>query len=278
MLRIASANVNGIRAATRRGLPDWIEARTPDVVALQEMRCAPDQVPTEAVGDYHLTYHAGDRAGRNGVALLTRVAPTAVREGFGHESDPQGRYLEADLDLPGLRLRVGSVYVPKGAPATGRNADPEHYRRKMRFLASFRRHLDRTRKEAAAAGREFLVLGDFNIAHERADVKTWKNQRNAPGFLPEEREWFGSVLGPRRLHDVVRDLHPHGPGPYSWWSWRGQAWANDAGWRIDYHLASPGLAARAVTGGTDREDSYEGRMSDHSPVVVDYRPDPVSRH
>lgn len=270
MLRIATANVNGIRAATRRGFRAWLDERRPDVVALQEMRCATEQIPDGVFDGYHLAFHSGERAGRNGVALLTRAEPVSVRYGFGHASDPEGRYVEADLDLPQLPLRIGSVYVPKGAPNTGRGADPAHYRRKMSFLSSFRNYLTKTRRDAAAAGRELIVMGDVNIAHERADVKTWKNQRNSPGFLPEEREWFGSLLGPRRLHDVVRHLHPDQEGPYSWWSWRGQAWANDAGWRIDYHLATPGLAGRAVRGGTDREATYEGRVSDHSPVVVDY--------
>ncbi|MFV0406679.1 MAG: exodeoxyribonuclease III [Propioniciclava sp.] len=270
MLRIASVNVNGIRAATRRGFRRWLDARTPDIVGIQEMRCAPDQVPPESVAGYHLAFHSGEQAGRNGVAVLSRVAPTTVREGFGHPSDPQGRYVEADLDLPGLALTIGSVYVPKGAANTGRDADPAHYRRKMRFLASFRRYLTQARLDATAKNREFLVVGDFNIAHEPADVKTWRNQRNAPGFLPEEREWFGSILGPRRLHDVVRRLHPDTEGPYSWWTWRGQAWTHDTGWRIDYQLATPGLSAKVITAGTDRDPSYEARMSDHAPVVVDY--------
>lgn len=271
MLRVASANVNGIRAATRRGFREWLDDRQPDVVGVQEMRCAPDQVPPEAVEGYCLTFHPGDRAGRNGVAVLTRTPPSAVRLGFGHTSDPQGRYVEIDYETDDVALTIGSVYVPKGAAQTGRDADPDHYRRKMRFLASFGRYLDRARKQAIAGGREFLVMGDFNIAHQPVDVKTWRNQRNAPGYLPEERAWFGSLLGPRRLHDVVRDLHPDEDGPYSWWSWRGQAWTTDAGWRIDYQLATPGLTERAVRAGTDREGSYEARVSDHAPVVVDYR-------
>ena len=271
MLRIASFNVNGIRAAQRRGIGDWLEEARPDIVAVQEMRSPAAAVPERVFGEHHLDYHEGNLAGRNGVALASRVPPSAVRHGFGHRaSDAEGRYIEADYDLDGLRLTVGSVYVPKGATWAGPDADPAKYRRKMRFLASFRSYLTRARRDAAREGREFLVMGDFNIAHTPHDLKAWKTNQRSEGFLPEEREWFGSILGPRTLVDVVRRLHPDEPGPYSWWSWRGQSFTNDAGWRIDYHLASAGLAERAATGGTHRAPTYEARISDHAPVVVDY--------
>ena len=113
-------------------------------------------------------------------------------------------------------------------------------------------------------------MGDFNIAHTRLDLRNWRTSRNAVGFLPEERDWFASILGPRTLVDVVRGLYPDTDGPYSWWSWMGNAFNNDVGWRIDYHLATPALARAAIAAGTDRADSYEARMSDHAPVVVDY--------
>lgn len=271
MLRVASFNVNGIRAAERRGFRTWLDARQPDIVALQEMRCPLDQLPADALTGYHLSYHPGVLAGRNGVALLTRVKPTAVRSGFGHTaSDAEGRYLEADLDLDGVSLRVGSLYLPKGATVDGPAPDPAKYRRKMRFMASFRAYLTRARREAAKAGREFLVAGDFNIAHTPQDLKNWRTNQRSEGFLPEERAWFGSILSPRTLVDVVRSLHPQADGPYSWWSWRGQAWTTDTGWRIDYQLATAALARAAIAAGTDRDASYEARMSDHAPVVVDY--------
>lgn len=270
MLRIASFNVNGIRAAERRGFGRWLAATAPDVVGLQEVRCTPAQVPSEVMAGYHLTYHPGELAGRNGVALMTRVPPSSVRLGFGHRSDLEGRYIEADLEIGGVGLTVGSVYVPKGATWAGPDADPAKYRRKMRFLASFRAYLTRARRAAARAGREFLVMGDFNIAHTERDLRNHRSNRNSEGFLPEEREWFGSVLGPRTLIDVVRRTNPEAEGPYSWWSWRGQAFANDVGWRIDYQLASPGLARAAVAADTHRAATYDERMSDHAPVVVDY--------
>lgn len=266
-LRIASANVNGIRAAMRRGFGDWLDDRRPDVVALQEVRCPVADLPELPTG-WHLTLDPGTIPGRNGVAVLSRERPAAARTGIGHHAwADEGRYLE--VDLPGLT--VASLYLPKGARPLDGPEDEAKFRRKLRFMASLARQLTESRRAAIKAGREFLVMGDFNVAHTEQDLKNWRTNRTNPGFLPAEREWFASILSPRTLVDVVRGLHPDGSGPYSWWSWRGQSFANDTGWRIDYHLASPGLAARAIAGGTDREPSYEARMSDHSPVVVDYR-------
>ena len=295
MLRVATFNVNGIRATRRRGFDDWLATRAPDVVALQEVRCPVPALPDGVFADYHLSYDAGQLAGRNGVAVLTREAPTAVRcwgagalvrapgdahvelrepgdagplarelKAFAHE----GRYLEVDLaEHP---LTVASLYLPKGAsPDAGPDAE-RSYRRKLRFLDGFARHLTVTRRAAARAGREFVVMGDFNIAHTRQDIRQWRGKSRSPGFLPEERAWLDSVLGPRRLVDVVRSLHPGEDGPYSWWSWIPGSFENDSGWRIDYQFATPGLARTAVAAGTDREATASERMSDHAPVVVDY--------
>lgn len=270
-MRVATVNVNGIRAATRRGFAGWLAARDCDLVAVQEVRSPTTLVPPEALSGYHFSYHPGERAGRNGVGLLSRTPPLEVRHGFGNAAfDDEGRYLEADLDLGGWRLTVGSLYLPKGGRTDDTPAELARYRRKLRFLRSFRPYLTRARLAAAAKGREFLVMGDFNIAHTRYDLRNWRSNQRSIGFLPEERAWFASVLGPRTLVDVVRRLHPEAEGPYSWWSWMGNAFTNDVGWRIDYQLATPGLAAAAVSAGTDRAANYELRMSDHAPVVVDY--------
>lgn len=266
-MRIATFNVNGLRAAHRRGFRDWLDHSGADVVALQEVRAPAELIPTAAIEGYHWVYEQGTLPGRNGVAIMSRSEPVAVRRGFGsREFDPEGRYLE--VDLPGLR--VASLYLPKGGTLFEDEKSAARFHRKQRFLRSFARHLTRSRREAANQGREFLVMGDFNIAHTELDLKNHRTNKKSEGFLPEEREWFGSVLSSRTLVDVVRGLHPQVPGPYSWWSWRGQSWTNDAGWRIDYHLASAGLAARAVSGGTMRADSYEARISDHAPVLVEY--------
>lgn len=291
-MQIGTHNLNGIRAALNRGWNEWLTRRGLDVLALQEVRCRAKDLPAGAFGDYVATLDLGTLAGRNGVALLTRTPPARIRtlggdvlqlagdiptdaeaeiipsrglQDFAHE----GRYIEVDLaDAP---LRVASLYLPKGAswPADGDEAKPK-YDRKMAFMAAFARHLTKSRREAAADGRDFLVLGDFNIANTRQDLKNWRSNQKSEGFLPEERDWFTSILGTRTLHDVVRRLYPDADGPYSWWSWRGQAFNNDAGWRIDYHLASPDLASKASSAVVDREDDYQARLSDHAPVVVTY--------
>lgn len=301
MLRIATANVNGIRATLRRGFGDWLEERNCDVLALQEVRAQADKLPDDAFGGYHVALDTGTIPGRNGVAVLTRQAPEAVRSWSGSAlvGDPdslrpvaapdratlarelraftaQGRYIEVDLrDAP---VTVASLYLPKGGlpvelQRPGRMREtPDggaRYDRKMAFMAGFARYLTRTRRAAAATGREFLLMGDLNIAHTRRDLANWRRNQQHDGFLPEERDWFGEQLSPRTLVDVVRHLHPDEDGPYSWWSWAGQSFAKDAGWRLDYHLATPRLARTAVRAEVDRE--FRGtRLSDHSPVVVDY--------
>ncbi len=273
MLRIATFNINGIRAAVRRGLPGWLAERRPDVVALQEVRCPPELVPVADLDGYRLSYHAGELAGRNGVALLTRAEPAAVRFGTGsREFDREGRYVEIDLDPSAGRpaLTIGSLYLPKGGTPYEDEVSLTRYHRKLRFCRHFGGYLTRARRAALAAGREFVVMGDWNIAPDERDVDKPRTKRKSEGFLPAEREWIAARTSPRTLIDVVRALRPDEQGPYSWWSWRGQSWTNDAGWRIDYQLVTPGLARAAVAGGTDRPASYEARISDHAPVVVDY--------
>lgn len=304
MPRIATFNINGIRAAQKRGFADFLSSADADVIALQEVRCRPADLPDGAFGDYALTYDPGTLAGRNGSAILTRIPPTAVRTwgasvlsrlpGDDHtelrEPDEvpalarglapfvaEGRYVEVDLaDAP---LTVASLYLLKGGlpehlQIPGRMREKPDggakYRRKMGFLDAFARQLARSRKAARAAGREFLLLGDLNVAHENNDIANWRGNQKSEGFLPEEREWIGAQLSPRTLVDVVRRLHGDRPGPYAWWSWMGQAYAKDVGWRIDYHLASPGLAKRARSYEVIAESSTGERISDHAAVVVDY--------
>jgi exodeoxyribonuclease-3 len=262
VLRVATLNVNGIRAAVRRGYLDWAARRAPDVICLQEVRSPPAAIPDGVTTGYHWTYHEGDRRGRNGVAVLSREAPGAVRIGFGSaEFDRQGRYVE--VDLPGIT--VGSLYLPKGA------TDGEILDGKLRFMAEFASYLARARRRAGRAGRELLVCGDYNIAHTQNDLKAWRTNRRSPGFLPIERDWIGDLISTGGLVDVLRLMHPGQAGPYTWWSWRGRSWDTDAGWRIDHQLATPALAARATASGVDRAPDYRARMSDHAPVVVDYQ-------
>ncbi|EPH07165.1 exodeoxyribonuclease III [Propionibacterium sp. oral taxon 192 str. F0372] len=294
-MHIASHNVNGIRAAHRRGFATWLSERNYDVVGLQEVRCRIADLPEGVWCDRYATYDPGELAGRNGVALLTRTPPVEVRSWSGAAVTfapsgsatvqtlvpalareltvfrTHGRYIEVDLaEAP---LTIACVYVPKGdSPllAPGDEKVQGRYDAKMAFLNGFAKQLDRARRDANRKGREFLVVGDFNIAHTNLDLKNWRSNQKTSGFLPEEREWLSTVINPRTLVDVTRSLHPQSDGPYSWWSWRGQAFANDTGWRIDYHLASPALAKSAVSAHVDREDSYDDRISDHAAVVVNY--------
>ncbi len=284
-MRVATFNINGIRAAQRRGFTEWLTRRDCDVVALQELRCPEHAVPPGVFDGYHVALDAGTIPGRNGVAVLTRQPPADVRTWAGatpraRELRPfaqEGRYLEVDLaDAP---VTIACLYLPKGGlpahlqdPRRMREAPDggAKYARKMRFLTGFARHVTDARRVAARQGREFLLLGDLNVAHTRHDVANWRRNQLSEGFLPEERAWLDGVVGPRRLVDVVRRAHPGADGPYSWWSWMGQAFAKDAGWRIDYHLATPRLARAATSAGTDRDPAPDARISDHAPVVVDY--------
>jgi exodeoxyribonuclease-3 len=282
-LRVVSFNVNGIRAARRRGFDEWLAGRGPDVLGLQELRCPAAELP-ELPG-YHLAFDVGSVPGRNGVAVATRVPPLEVRSWVSHPPVSrglaafahEGRYLE--VDLAQAPVTVGCLYLPKGGlpaelqrPGSMRERPDggAKYARKMGFLAAFARELRRNRRAAGAAGREYLLLGDLNVAHTEHDVTNWRAARRMEGFLPEEREWFSSLLGPRTLVDVVRVLYGDDPGPLTWWSWAGASFDRDVGWRIDHQLATPALAraARSVT--VDKEPSARSRLSDHAPLVVDY--------
>ena len=291
-MRIGTHNVNGIRATMKRGFKEFWASAGADVVCLQEVRCRAKDLPLDAFDGWHAILELGQLAGRNGVAILTRQPPAAVRTIHGggahvvadgelqdipteatggrdlQPAATHGRYLEVDLaDAP---LRVASLYLPKGSAFPYDGEDEPKYKFKMRFLRGLARQLTASRRDAARQGREFLVVGDFNIARSKLDIKNWRSNQKSEGFLPEERDWIASVLGPRTLVDVQRQLAGDVDGPYSWWSWRGQAFTNDAGWRIDYHLASPGLAKAATAALTAREGSYDARLSDHAPVIVDY--------
>ena len=263
MLTVSTVNVNGLRAAAGKGLLEWLAATDADVVCLQETRAGLDQLPEQLrePAGWHAVYAESAVKGRNGVAVLSRDIPTEVRVGFGvDEFDASGRYVE--VVLPGLV--VGSLYLPSGDVGTPRQDEKE------RFMAGFLPHLKDISDKAAADNGDVLICGDWNIAHAPADLKAWQtNQRNS-GFLPEERAWLGRVYDEAGYVDVVRSLHPDVAGPYSWWSYRGKAFDNDAGWRIDLHVATRGLADRAQTAVVERAATYGDRWSDHAPVTVTY--------
>ncbi|MDI5966093.1 exodeoxyribonuclease III [Streptomyces sp. SL13] len=261
MLTVTSVNVNGLRAAVRKGFLPWLAATAADVVCLQEVRAEPDQLPAAAAAPegWYAVHAPAAAKGRAGVSLLTRQEPERVRIGFGSaEFDTCGRYVEADL--PGLT--VASLYLPSGEAGTERQEE------KYRFLKEFEAYLTDLRAGCAAAGREVLVCGDWNIAHREADLKNWKANRASAGFLPQERAWLSHLYDGVGYVDVVRALHPDTAGPYTWWSYRGRAFDNDAGWRIDLAVATPGLAARAESAVVERAATHAERWSDHAPVTV----------
>ncbi|MET3984063.1 exodeoxyribonuclease III [Streptomyces sp. PvR034] len=263
MITVTSVNVNGIRAAAKKGFGEWLAGSGADVVCLQEVRAEEGQIPQEVrrPEGWHTVFAPAAAKGRAGVALYTRRAPERVQVGFGSdEFDAAGRYLE--IDLPGVT--VASLYLPSGEAGTEKQDE------KYRFMAEFHTYLVALKERAAAEGREVLVCGDWNICHREADLKNWKTNRKNAGFLPEEREWLGQVYDQAGYVDVVRALQPEGEGPYSWWSYRGRAFDNDAGWRIDLHVATPGLAERAVKAFVERAETHPERWSDHAPVTVVY--------
>ncbi len=264
-MRIATANVNGIRAAQRRGMPAWLASRQPDILCLQEIR-ADDATLMSIMGEgWHSVHEESTEAkGRAGVAVLSRTEPVAVRSGLG-DFISAGRWVEADFALtpsaagePAL-LTVVSVYIHTG------EADTPKQDEKLRFMDEIRERMNKL----AADGRHLLVCGDFNICHREVDLKNWKGNLKKSGFLPAERAWMDSLLDEDGFVDVHRKLAGEGPGPYTWFSWRGKAWDTGAGWRIDYAIASPGLAAQATAAEVDLAPSYAERWSDHSPVWVD---------
>lgn len=263
---ITTVNVNGVRAAARKGLIDWLAGSQADVVCLQETRATDKQLhetlaPALDQG-WHVASAEPSAKGRNGVAVLSRRPADDVRIGFGDdEFADAGRYIEADFDA----LTVGSLYLPTGEAETPKQEQKE------RFMASFAAHLTSSAEAAVATGRDVLVCGDWNIAHTERDIKNWKGNVKKSGFLPGERDWVGALLADGAWVDVVRELHPDVDGPYSWWSYRGKAFDTDAGWRIDYHLTTPGLAERAKEARVERAATYAERWSDHAPVTVQFR-------
>ncbi|MDT8909605.1 exodeoxyribonuclease III [Amycolatopsis sp. PS_44_ISF1] len=263
MLTVSTVNVNGLRAAVKKGFVEWLATTKADVVACQEVRAEASQLPASVVSpEGWFAVHAPSSVkGRSGVALYSRVEPEEVRIGFGEpEFEKSGRYLE--MHLPGVV--VASLYLPSGDVGTERQDEKE------RFMAAFLPYLVELRAKSAAAGREVVVTGDWNIAYDTVDLKNWRGNQKSSGFLPGERAWLGRVYEEAGYLDVQRRVDPEGPGPYTWWSYRGQAFDNDSGWRIDLQLATPGLAGQVRSVVVERAASHDRRWSDHAPVTAVY--------
>jgi exodeoxyribonuclease-3 len=254
--RLVTLNLNGIRSAATKGFTEWAEQAGADCMGVQELKAqAPDVSGRfDHVAGLQGHFHFAEKKGYSGVGLYARKAPSAVITGFdGGEFDAEGRYVETRFDTSRRKFSVISCYFPSGSSGEDRQAA------KFRFLERIYPHLMRL-----AAEREFVLVGDVNIAHQEIDLKNWRSNQKNSGFLPEERAWMTTLLA-SGLVDVFRRLNPN-PDQYTWWSNRGQAWAKNVGWRLDYHLATPGIAALAR-----REQIYlDQRFSDHAPVVIDY--------
>ncbi|THF62827.1 exodeoxyribonuclease III [Pseudothauera nasutitermitis] len=256
MLRIISINLNGIRSAANKGFFDWLSTQDADFVCLQELKAQAADLSDamRAPAGYTGYFHYAEKKGYSGVGLYARRTPERVVEGLGIvDIDAEGRYLQ--LDYPGLS--VISLYLPSGS------SSEERQQAKFSFMERFLPQLARLRAE----GREVVICGDWNIAHKEIDLKNWKSNQKNSGFLPEERDWLTRVLDGQGWVDVYRRLYPEATAEcYTWWSNRGQAWAKNVGWRLDYQLATPGIAAAARTASVYKEQ----RFSDHAPLSVEY--------
>lgn len=254
VMKIISANLNGIRSAANKGFFDWLGQQQADVVCLQEIK-AQDADLNELMRNphgLHGYFHYADKKGYSGVGLYCRRQPDQLIVGLGiADIDAEGRYIRADFG----NLSVISLYLPSGS------SSDERQQIKFSFLDRFLPHL----RELKASGREVILCGDWNIAHKEIDLKNWKGNLKNSGFLPEERAWLTQVFDEIGFVDVWRTLYPEQPG-YTWWSNRGQAYAKDVGWRIDYHIVTPGIAASAQQASIFKEVKF----SDHAPLTVDY--------
>jgi exodeoxyribonuclease-3 len=253
-MRIITLNANGIRSAARKGFFEWLPAQEADVVCLQETKAQVDQLadPMFRPQGYHCYYCDAGKKGYSGVAIYSRVEPNDVITGFGsREFDAEGRYIEAQFK----GLSVVSVYLPSGS------SSEERQQAKFRFLDQFMPHLKALKRRK----REYVLCGDWNIAHKEIDLKNWRSNQKNSGFLPEERAWLDRLFGDERYVDGFRQVDDR-PEQYTWWSNRGQAWTKNVGWRIDYEVLSPGLEGSVQSAAIYKTQ----RFSDHAPLTLDF--------
>jgi exodeoxyribonuclease-3 len=255
--RLISLNLNGVRSAATKGFVQWAESVGADCMGVQELKAQEADIAGrfEQVAGLHGHFHFAEKKGYSGVGLYTRKTPSDVITGIGvEEFDAEGRWVETRYDTARRKFSVISAYFPSGS------SSEERQEAKFRFLAHLYPRLLQLK-----AQREFVLVGDVNIAHKEIDLKNWKGNLKNSGFLPEERAWLDRLFGEGGLVDVFRSLNTQ-PDQYTWWSNRGQARAKNVGWRIDYHLATPAVAATARS-----TSIYTAqRFSDHAPLIVDY--------
>jgi exodeoxyribonuclease III len=259
LFKLTSLNLNGIRSAASKGVEAWIAKSRPNCICVQEVKAqAPDvEGRFEELAGLRGHFHFAQKKGYSGVGVYSKHEPSDVLVGFGSdEFDAEGRWVELRFDTPARKFSVISCYFPSGS------SGEERQQAKFRFLDQMDPHLVKLKKT-----RDFVLCGDVNIAHHEQDLKNWKGNRKNSGFLPEERAWMTKLLSETGLVDVYRHLQPESTEAcYTWWSNRGQAYAKNVGWRLDYHLATRPIAHLAR-----QESIYKSeRFSDHAPITVEY--------
>lgn len=253
-MRIITINVNGIRAAERKGFFTWLATQDADLVCLQEIKAQQQQLVSAVFHPphYQCYYHAAEKKGYSGVAIYSRYTPEQLSRAIGwHDIDSEGRFIEARLG----KLSVISLYLPSGSSSEARQAF------KFDVMARLLPYL----QERALEGRDIIICGDWNIAHHTVDIANWRGNQKNSGFLPEERAWLTQLLTDGQWYDAFRLIHTEGQH-YTWWSNRGQAWAKNVGWRIDYHIISASLKTKVIAASIYKEQ----RFSDHAPLIIDY--------
>ena len=253
-MRVITCNVNGLRAAAGKGFLEWMRRQKPDIACLQEIKAQEADLPRRILAPrgLHAFFHPAEKRGYSGVAIYSKREPDQVTLGLGiPEIDRQGRVLQADFG----DLSVISLYMPSGTMGEEAQA------RKYQFMDVFMPRLEQMR----ACGREFVICGDWNIAHKEIDVKNWKTNQTMTGFLPREREWLTHVLEKHGFVDVFRALDPR-PDRFTWWSQFSGARERNVGWRIDYQIATPKIAKLARRASIYTAENF----SDHAPLTVDY--------
>ena len=254
-MKITSVNTNGIRAAARKGFFEWIKQENQDVICIQETKAQVHQLPAETFmpKGYHCYYHDAVKKGYSGTAIYSKKQPLAVKIGIGwDEFDNEGRWLELDLG----DLIVVSLYLPSGSA--------KEIRQQFKYQSMDR--LEQEFERLKASGKPFIICGDWNIVHKEIDIKNWKaNQKNS-GCLPQERAWLTKLFDEVELVDAYRQIEKEAHN-YTWWSNRGQAWANNVGWRIDYHITSKDLASKVISAEIYKDE----RFSDHAPLTLEYK-------
>lgn len=254
MFRVITLNVNGIRSATRKGFVAWLLEQNADVICLQELKAQADvlQDPKYLLEGYEGYFHFAEKKGYSGVGIYTRHKPKSVLKGLGFETaDREGRYVAIDLG----QFWVASIYFPSGTSGVERQTI------KYEFLDHFGKYLQKLRENA----HEFIMCGDWNIAHQNIDLKNWRGNQKNSGFLPEERAWLNTVFDEMGFVDAFRVISQE-PEQYTWWSNRGQAWHKNVGWRIDYQIVSPKLKPCIKSASIFKDE----RFSDHAPLIMDY--------